>query len=127
VRFGGYLGTKFRNITFKGERAAAEETLARWQVYQQDDRRIRALNTSGNLTEAIRFDTSHAPNDSNGAFDAYDAALTKVIAINQQAFDKAIRDGEKGLRGWAAIPPIACVVVAGLVVAGTWPRLTEYA
>jgi hypothetical protein len=42
-------------------------------------------------------------------------ALTKVIGINQQAFDKAIRDGEKGLRGWSAIPLIACLVVAGLV------------
>jgi hypothetical protein len=53
-------------------------------------------------------------------------ALTKVIGINQQAFDKAIRDGEKGLRGWSVIPLIACLLVAGLVVAGTWPRLTEY-
>jgi hypothetical protein len=48
VRFGGYLGSEFRNITFNGERAAAEQTLVRWQVYQRDDRRIRALNVSGN-------------------------------------------------------------------------------
>jgi hypothetical protein len=127
VRFNGFFGTEFRNITFNGERAAAEQTLARWQTYQRDDRRIRALNTSGNLTEAIRFDTSHAPADSNGAFDAYDAALTKLIGINQQAFDKAIKDGENGLQGWSAIPLIACLLVAGLVVAGTWPRLNEYA
>ena len=49
----------------------------------------RASYASGNLTEAIRFDTSHAPVDSNGAFDAYDAALTKLTAINQRAFDQA--------------------------------------
>jgi hypothetical protein len=85
-----------------------------------------ALNASGNLTEAIRFDTSHAPADSNGAFDAYDAALTKLTAINQRAFDQAIRAGEHELRRWAGIPFFACLVVAALVLAGTRPRLAEY-
>ena len=31
VRFGGYFGIEFRNITFAGERAAAEQTLAGYQ------------------------------------------------------------------------------------------------
>ncbi len=60
VRFGGYLGAEFRNITFPGERAAAEKTLAAYQVYERDDRHIRALNASGNLRGAIAFDTSYA-------------------------------------------------------------------
>jgi hypothetical protein len=126
VPFGGYLGSEFRNITFTGERAAAEQTLATWQVYQRDDRRIRAFNAGGDLNEAIRFDTSHAAADSNGAFDAYDAALTKLTAINQAAFDGAIHQGERHLRGWAGIPVAACLLVVALVVVGTWPRLAEY-
>ena len=44
VRFGGYFGVEFRNITFAGERAAAEKALAAYQVYERDDRHIRALN-----------------------------------------------------------------------------------
>jgi hypothetical protein len=41
VGWGGYFGTEFRNITFAGERAAAEQTQATWQIYQRDDRHIR--------------------------------------------------------------------------------------
>jgi hypothetical protein len=104
LRFEGYLGSEFRNITFTGERQAAEETLAAYQTYQRDDRHIRALNTSGNLNEAIRFDTSYAPADSNGAYTMYDNALVKLTTINQRAFDRAIRAGEHELRGWAGIP-----------------------
>ena len=41
IGFGGYFGAEFRNITFAGERAAAEQTLAAYQVYERDDRHIR--------------------------------------------------------------------------------------
>jgi len=126
VRFGGFLGSEFRNITFSGERAAAEQTLYAWQVYQHDDRHIRALNTSGNLHEAIRFDTSYAPADSNGAFTTYDTALSHVTEINQDAFNKAISDGEHQLGGWSFIPALAWLVIAALVLAGCKPRLAEY-
>ena len=43
VRFGGYLGAEFRNITFPGERAAAVTTLLAYQRYERDDRTLRAL------------------------------------------------------------------------------------
>src|SRR6202042_2855483 len=43
VRFGGYLGTEFRNITFTGERAAATRALLAYQVYEKDDRVLRAM------------------------------------------------------------------------------------
>ena len=126
LRFTGFLGSEFRNITFSGERAAAEQTLLTFQAYQRDDRRIRSLAASGNLLEAIRFDTSYAPQDSNGAFTAYDKALTTVTQINQRAFDRAIRDGRRQLAGWTVIPIVSCVAVALLVVAGCRPRLAEY-
>ena len=84
VRLGGYFGTELRNITFAGERAAADETLIRYQIYQRDDRRIRSLATGGDLRAAIAFCTSYQPDDSNYAFGQYDRALTTVIAINQR-------------------------------------------
>jgi len=81
VRFGGYLGTEFRNITFPGERAAAGQALTAYQVYERDDRRIRPLNQAGDLRQAIAFDTSYASGNSNWAFTRYDRALVTLIAI----------------------------------------------
>jgi hypothetical protein len=127
VRFGGYIGAEFRNITFPGEQAAAEKTLAAYQVYQRDDRHIRALNAEGNLPAAIAFDTSYAPGNSNWAFGQYDDALVSVISINQHAFNQAIQAGQQGVAGWTGVIPIASAALAVLLVLlGVRPRLAEY-
>jgi hypothetical protein len=127
VRFGGYFGVEFRNITFAGERAAAEKALAAYQVYERDDRHIRALNRGGNLRAAIAFDTSYAPGNSNWAFTQYDNALVALIAINQRAFTGAISAGQQDTTGWTwLIPGAALVGISILVLAGVRPRLAEY-
>jgi hypothetical protein len=127
VRLGGYFGAEFRNITFPGERAAAQRTLLAYQVYERDDRHIRALNAEGNLRAAIAFDTSYAPGNSNWAFERYDSALVSVININQHAFNQAIAAGQQGVRGWTwLIPGVAAVLIIGAVLLGVGPRLAEY-
>jgi uncharacterized membrane protein len=127
IRFGGYFGVEFRNITFTGERAAAERTLAAYQVYERDDRRIRALNHSGDLRGAIAFDTSYARGNSNWAFTQYDHALATLIAINQRAFNGAISAGQRGINGWTGlIPAVAVILITALVLIGVRPRLAEY-
>jgi hypothetical protein len=127
IRFGGYLGAEFRNITFAGEQAAAVRTLAAYQVYERDDRHIRALNRSGNLSGAIAFDTSYAHGNSNWAFTRYDNALAALIAINQRAFNGAIAAGQHGLSGWSGpIPAAAVILIIVLVLGGVRPRLAEY-
>jgi hypothetical protein len=126
LRFHGLLGVEFRNITFPGERAAAERTLTLYQAYERDDRRMRALAESGRTQEAIRFNTSYAAGNSNHDFDAYDKALTALIAINHDAFDSAVRDGERSLGGWSVIPPVAVALTVVLIAAGIWPRVAEY-
>ena len=127
IRFGGYFGVEFRNITFTGERAAAEKTLAAYQVYERDDRRIRALNRGGDLRAAIAFDTSYAHGNSNWAFTQYDNALVGLIAINQRAFDEAISAGQQDMNGWSNyIPVAAAAFIIALVLAGVRPRLAEY-
>lgn len=126
VEWYGYFGTEFRNITFVGERAAAETTLQRYQVYQVDDRRIRKLATSGRLRDAIAFCTSYDPGQSNWAFDRYDKALAALIGINQHAFEGSIAGGERQLRGWTVIPVVAGVAVLGLLWLGLRRRLAEY-
>jgi hypothetical protein len=127
VRFGGYLGVEFRNITFAGERTAAEKALAAYQVYERDDRHIRALNRGGNLRGAIAFDTSYAPGNSNWAFTQYDNALVALIAINQRAFTGAIRAAQQDTNGWTELIPGAAVAgISILVLIGVRPRLAEY-
>ena len=127
VRFGGYLGAEFRNITFPGERAAAQKTLAAYQVYERDDRHIRALNRAGDLRAAIAFDTSYARGNSNYAFTQYDNALLAVIAINQHAFNAAITAGQHGVSGWTGLIPAAAVIlIIALLLAAVLPRLAEY-
>jgi hypothetical protein len=122
----GYLGTEFRNITFTGERAAAETTLHRYQVYQLDDRRIRALSAAGHLDEAVALCTEYSPGGSNYAFDQYDQALSAVIAINQKAFDEAIDRGQHSLRGWTIGLWTGGLAVLLLLWRGTARRLNEY-
>ncbi|MFD3376722.1 MULTISPECIES: hypothetical protein [unclassified Streptomyces] len=119
LRFTGFFGDEFRNITFTGERKAAEDAVASYQVYQKDDRRIRALVASGDVTAAIAFCVSYEPGDSNWAFTELDKALQKVIGINTNAYEKASGEGAGsalpgplGLSGAAAL--IAALAVIGL-------------
>jgi hypothetical protein len=126
VRFGGYLGAEFRNITFPGERAAAVRTLLAYQVYEIDDRKLRAL-AKANLAAAVAYDIGTAPGQSDGAFNAYDADLSSVIAINAAAFADAIQAGQGDSGAWnVAVPAVGAVLLAGLVLAGVRPRLAEY-
>jgi hypothetical protein len=126
VRFGGYLGAEFRNITFPGERAAAVATLLAYQKYQQDDARLRVLAQTDPAASA-EYDTSTTPGQSNWAFSRYDQALTSVIAINQQAFTGAVQAGESGAAGWDGLVPAGgALLIVALIIVGVRPRLAEY-
>jgi hypothetical protein len=126
VRFGGYLGAEFRNITFPGERAAAVSTLLAYQVYERDDRKLRALAKT-NLAAAVAYDIGTAPGQSDAAFNTYDADLSSVIAINSAAFADAIQAGQGDTAPWnLAFPVGGAVLLAALVLAGIRPRLAEY-
>ena len=126
VRFGGYLGAEFRNITFPGERRAAVAALLAFQRYERDDRTMRALATRS-LAAAVGYDIGTAPSQSDGAFNQYDAALSSVIAINSGAFTSAVADGEDGAVGWeAGFPALGLVLIVMLTYAGVRPRLDEY-
>ncbi|WP_152627121.1 hypothetical protein [Streptacidiphilus melanogenes] len=126
IRFGGEYGREFHNITFPGEGAAAMRTLLAFQAYQADDRRIRALVASGRLEDAIAYCTSLAPGGSNADFDAHDAALRRLIDINQQAYVSASTAGA-GHADAALWVQLGCVAGAlVLLAAGVRPRLREF-
>jgi hypothetical protein len=126
VKFGGYLGTEFDNITFPGERAAAENALLTFQVYERDDRTLRAMAKT-NLDRAIMYDVGTSPGQSDYAFNAWDTALSSVITINEKAFASAINAGHNEGSGWnGLIPGLAVVVIAAAAVTGVRRRLAEY-
>jgi hypothetical protein len=123
---GGTFGTALHNITFAGEPPAAKAVFQTWALYQRSDRVLRADAASGNLKEAVRFDTSPAPNDSNGQFNAFDAALGRWIQVNQDAFDQAIAAGAGNLNGWSLYPAVGALLVVALTFVGLRPRIGEY-
>lgn len=126
VRFGGYLGAEFRNITFPGERAAAEATLLAYQRYQREDGRLRAL-AAASPRAAAEFDTGTRPGQSDWAFGQYDRALSALIGVNQRAFTAAVAAGEGGHAWWGGIIPAGCAaLIAALAALGVRPRLAEY-
>ncbi|MEY9843361.1 hypothetical protein [Streptacidiphilus sp. MAP5-3] len=126
VGFTGYYGDEFRNITFPGERAAAEKTLLAYQAYERDDRKIRALVQAGHLEQAIAYCTSLAPGGSNADFNAHDAALQALIGINESAYESVSKSGadSAGADEWILVGGMAVVVL--LLGAGAWPRLKEF-
>jgi hypothetical protein len=125
VEFGGYLGAEFRNITFPGERAAAVRTLLAYQIYERDDRKLRAL-AKKNLAAAVAYDIGTAPDQSDAAFNSYSAALSSVIAINENAFTAAVAAGQGNPLPDDALPAVCAALVIGLALAGVRPRLAEY-
>ncbi|MFF5289957.1 hypothetical protein [Paractinoplanes globisporus] len=126
VGWGGAMGTEFGNITFAGERAAAERTVQLFEAYQEDDRRIRQLASSGQRDAAVRLCTSYAPGGSNYAFDRYDAALAAVIAVNTHAFDSVVHADRRDLGRSVWVPGVATLIALALLLAGVRPRLAEY-
>lgn len=81
-RFTGEFRRELDNVTFAGERSAAERTVDTYAVYQRDDRKIRALPAAGKEREAVEFCMGWEPGTSNAHFEAWMDALDKVTAIN---------------------------------------------
>ncbi|MCX4671172.1 hypothetical protein OG453_31585 [Streptomyces sp. NBC_01381] len=125
-RFTGEFRRELDNITFAGERAAAERTVEAYAVYQRDDRTIRSLVAAGKEQEAVAFCISWEPGKSNAHFGAWMTALDEVTGINRGAFDTAADDGRDAVTGllpWAVAALLAAVVLATL---GLRPRLAEF-
>ncbi|RMI34927.1 hypothetical protein EBN03_00735 [Nocardia stercoris] len=126
IRFGGAFGDEMRNITFPGERAAAEKMLASYQVYQRDDRTLRATAKS-DPRQAVTYDTDAQPGTSDGDFGTYDTDLSALIAVNQHAFDTAVTAGSADASRWSSwLPFTGALLIAALVLLGIRPRLNEY-
>lgn len=127
VGFKGLFADELNNITFTGERAAAIATFAAFSNYFEIDRQIRQLQQSGNHEAAVALCIGNNQGQSNWAFNQFDQALDKTLAINQQAFDQAVEKGFKEIEGFEIIAPITLSAIAMLTLFGLLPRTKEYA
>ncbi|WP_341529600.1 hypothetical protein WKK05_09960 [Nostoc sp. UHCC 0302] len=124
--FTGYLADEFNNITFAGEREAAIANLSTLGTYVAIDKQIRQLERSGKHQEAIALAIGNNPGQLNWAFEEFKNANQKVFDINQEAFDKAIKQGFKDVDGFEITTPLAMSAIALLSLLGILPRLKEY-
>ena len=126
VRFGGYLGTEFHNITFTGERSAAERALSAWVDYAHTDHTTREYVAAGRLDQAIRLNTSWAKGGSNHAFQQWDDAMRDDIAINDNAFSAAVSSGQSELDSSLVLVIAGTAVALVLAAVGVRLRLREF-
>jgi hypothetical protein len=126
LRFTGEFRRELDNITFAGERAAAEQTVETYAVYQRDDRTIRNLLAEGDERAAVEFCLDWKPGTSNAHFAAWMTALDKVTDINRDHFASSVSAGRSDvtdLLPWACGLLLAAVVLTGV---GLRPRLAEF-
>jgi hypothetical protein len=127
VRFGGDFGTEAAHTGSLPERLVAIRAMARYAGYELADRAMRATLASGDLRDAIEFDTGSALGYSTYDLGRYDQALTHLIAVKQQVFNQAVSDGTGELGGWSGLlPAVLTVLLVALLGLGVWPRLAEY-
>ncbi|MFD4601153.1 hypothetical protein ACFWPQ_24375 [Streptomyces sp. NPDC058464] len=126
LRFTGEFRRELDNITFPGERAAAERTVDAYAVYERDDRRIRALLAAGKEQQAVEFCMGWEAGTSNAHFGAWMTALDEVTDINRAHFDESVGAGRGELTGrlpWTCGLLVLAVALTGL---GLRPRLAEF-
>ncbi|PZO38649.1 MAG: hypothetical protein DCF19_15720 [Pseudanabaena frigida] len=126
VGFKGLFADELNNITFTGERAAAIATLVAFSNYFEIDRQIRQLQQSGNHEAAVALCIGNNQGQSNWAFNRFDDALDRTLAINQQAFDRAVEKGFKEMENFEIIAPVTLIAIALLTLFGLLPRTKEY-
>ncbi|GAA0544872.1 hypothetical protein [Actinomadura livida] len=125
VPFLGFFGDEARTVEPGREADALQRTLQAYRVVQRNDARMRELASSGDRAGAVDLRMGRT-SDAISDFGAYDAALTALTAVHQDAFDDAIRDADGGLRGWNAVPAAGAAAIALLILAGIRPRLAEF-
>jgi hypothetical protein len=124
--FQGLFADELGNVTFAGERKAAEAMVARFAEYYEIDRRIRALEKAGNHAAAVDLCIGSLSTQSNAAFERFDDALMKTIKINRDAFDATISDGDRLLARAEWLDPLVVIAICALGWFGIRARLREY-
>ncbi|GAA2428937.1 hypothetical protein GCM10010191_47680 [Actinomadura vinacea] len=126
IGFLGFYADQAAKARTPAEHRALARTMSAYAVVLDNDRRMREMAARGDRAGAIRLRMSQGSAGAISAFQEYDQALVRQTAVHRAAFDEAIGAADGGLRGWTVLPPVAALVIAGLVLAGVRPRLAEF-
>jgi hypothetical protein len=124
--FKGLFADELNNITFAGERSAAEKMVASFAEYYDIDRRIRSLERAGNHAAAVELCIGSLSTESNAAFERFDDALMRTLKINRDALDAVLDKGDGALSRAEWIDPVVAVGIALLTWLGLRARIREY-
>jgi hypothetical protein len=127
VTLTGFLGSELHNITFPGEGQAAYNAAQDFDVYMQDDAKIRQDVAAGDLRGAVSVDIGLQAGQSNYDFGRYMTALSSVIQINTAYFDSAVAagHGDVGAASWTTVLLGELLLLLCIAQAG-YLRLREY-
>jgi hypothetical protein len=139
--FTGCLADELHNITFGGEEEAAADALRAYAEYLSGSAVSARLNAAGDprgtqIALSDLPDVSPAASINAGpsklqgcgyAFNRFDLALGRTLAINQREFDAALQRGMAALEGRLGGSSVMMALIAILTYVGLRPRLTEYA
>jgi hypothetical protein len=120
--FSGYLADELHNITFNGEREAAEDTLKSFEQYLKIDADIRRMAHTDAVTACIGTN----PGQSAWAFTQFNNALARTLKINQDVFDDQVSAGFAALKGMEWKASIGAALIAIFAVLGLSARIREY-
>jgi hypothetical protein len=122
----GLFWDELDNVTFPGELKAATQMVQSFRDYMLIDGRVRKLAASGKMADAIDLAIGDKPEQSNGVFARFDAALQATLDINRTWFDQEIDQTSRSLRTAEVVLVFLSVAVVALTWLGIRPRLREY-
>ena len=126
ANFTGLLAQELNNITFSGEKEAAEQMVHDYAAYMTIDSRIRALEETNQHEAAVTLRAGFGADQSNGAFDKFDKSLGAVLKINQDEFDRTVAAAFGAFRWAVPVAPVFALLIAFLAGFGLRQRIREY-
>jgi len=122
----GLLVDELRNITFTGERDAAQAAVAAFVDLVKVDDSLRMAEKQARHLDAVEVAIGPRPDEVRARFDRFDAAIERTTAINKDAFDAVLVLADAGLRRAEWLDPAFALAIALAAWLGIRPRLREY-
>lgn len=121
----GLLAEELHNVTFQGEREAAQAAVSAFADYLAADERVRRLEAQGKHVDAVAAALG-GRDATRTAFDDLDAALARATAINQDAFDAVLLLADRSLGRAEWLDPALALAIVLAAWLGIRPRLRDY-
>jgi hypothetical protein len=122
----GLLVDELHNITFTGERDAAQAEVNAFVDLVKVDDSLRMAEKQARHLDAVELAIGTRPDEVRARFDRFDAAIERTTAINEDAFDAVLVLADAVLRRAEWLDPAFALAIALAVWLGIRPRLREY-